>query len=104
MRIDVKTDPHIPGREPVARVVEAEIERALEPFSAWVTRVEVHLRDENGDRAGGGQKRCIIEARPAQGAPITVSHRAPSVRPAVGAAIRELALELERVRPAKRRG
>ena len=33
MRIDVKTDAGIPGREAVARVVEAEVERALEPFS-----------------------------------------------------------------------
>ena len=90
MRIDVKTDAGIPGREAVARVVEAEVERALEPFSDSLLRVAVRLLVEHGD----GHKRCTIQAVARSGTPITVSQRAPGVRPAVAAAVRQLASEL----------
>ena len=97
MEIDVKTDAGIPGHEAVARVVEAEVERALEPFSGSLVRVAVCLRAERA----GGQKRCTIEALALGGTPITVSRRAPGVRPAVAAAVRRLASELAPVPPAR---
>ena len=97
MEIDVKTDAGIPGHEAVARVVEAEVERALEPFSDSLVRVAVCLRAERA----GGQKRCTIEALALGGKPITVSQRAPGVRPAVAAAVRRLASELAPVPPAR---
>jgi hypothetical protein len=98
MRIDVKTDAGIPGREVVARVVEAEVERALEPFSDSLLRVAVRLLVENGDG-----HRCTIEALARGGTPITVSQRAPGVRPAVAAAVRQLASELAPARTRDRR-
>lgn len=91
MRIDVSADPSIPGREPVARVVEVEVERTLDALDARLLKVEVELRDEPG-----GAKRCVITARPANRRPVAVSERAPSVRPAVAAALRKLAVLLER--------
>jgi hypothetical protein len=99
MEIDVKTDAGIPGREAVARVVAVEVERALEPFSNSLLRVAVRLRAERGD----GPKRCTIEALARGGTPITVSQRAPGVRPAVAAAVRRLASELAPSRPRARR-
>jgi hypothetical protein len=85
MRIDVHTDPAIPGREPVARVVEAEVERALDALGAPLTRVDVELRDGPGD-----EKRCVIVAHAAERAPIEVSERAPNIRRAVAAAVRKV--------------
>lgn len=98
MEIDVDTDPGIPGREPVARVVEAELERALDPFSAWLTRVRVRLHDDDGKRPGGGAKRCVITAYQPDGPVIEVSVRAQSVKQAVADAVRRLADRLGRAR------
>jgi hypothetical protein len=85
MKIDVNTDPAIPGREPVARVVEVEVERAVDSLGAPLTRVDVELRDGPGD-----EKRCVIVAQTAERAPIVVSERAPNIRRAVAAALRKL--------------
>jgi hypothetical protein len=99
MRINVKTDAGIPGREAVARVVEAEVERALEPFRDSLLQVAVRLLAEKSD----GHKRCTIEALARTGTPITVSQRAPGLRPAVAAAVRQLASELATAPPRDRR-
>ena len=52
---------------------------------------------------GNGHKRCTIEALARSGTPITVTQRAPGVRPAVAAAVRQLASELAAPQPRERR-
>jgi magnesium-transporting ATPase (P-type) len=52
-----------------------------------VTRVEVHLSDENGEKTGGRDKRCMMEARLEGHQPIAVTDEADSLDGAiVGAA------------------
>jgi len=51
--------------------VEKEVEKALKLFRDRVTRVEVHLHDNNGPKSGV-DKRCVMEARPASHQPIAV--------------------------------
>ena len=43
--------------------IETSLHEVLRPHEAHLTRVEVHLRDLNGNK-GGIDKRCLIEARP----------------------------------------
>ena len=43
--------------------IETSLHDVLRPHEAHLTRVEVHLRDQNGNK-GGIDKRCLIEARP----------------------------------------
>ncbi len=52
-------------------------------FSPQVTRVEVHLADENGEKAIGDDKRCVMEARLGGLKPCAVSFQAASVTQAV---------------------
>jgi hypothetical protein len=52
MKIQLNTDVHIDGTAALAAQVAATAEQALERFSEHVTRVEVHLSDENGDKSG----------------------------------------------------
>jgi len=74
MQIQVNTDNHIAGGEELTRQVEAVVEGALGRFSDRITRVEVHLTDENSSsKSGDNDKRCVMEARPAGLQPITVS-------------------------------
>lgn len=95
MQIQVNTDDNIEGREALARRVEAEIEAALGRFDDRLTRVEVHLGDENAGKAGSDDKRCLIEARPAGLRPMAVSHRAATLEQACAGAAGKLRNLLE---------
>ena len=52
MQIQVNTDDNVEGREALARRVEAEVSQTLSHFSDQVTRVEVHLSDEDSEKSG----------------------------------------------------
>lgn len=88
MLVQINTDRNVQGRETLARRVEDKVTTALDRFRARLTRVEVHLRDENSDKKGGGTDiRCTLEARPEGLRPIAVSHNAPTVDLAVDGAL-----------------
>ena len=77
MQIQINTDHNIDGREALAAQVSGTIETALSRFSDHITRVEVHLSDENGGKNGLNDKRCMLEARLERHRPITVTDEAP---------------------------
>ena len=53
MQIQINTDHNLRGHESPAESVRAAVEQALSRFSEHITRVEVHLADENaGIQAG----------------------------------------------------
>ncbi len=96
MQIQINTDRHIESNERLIRETEASVRDALERFSAQVTRVEVHLSDENNDQRGGASdKRCLLEARVASLQPIAVKHEASTVQLAVDGAAEKLKRSLE---------
>jgi len=89
MQIQVNSDNHIQGNIRLEQWVRSTVESTLERFDDGVTRVEVHLRDENGDKPGPHDKRCQMEARPKGHHPISVTHKAASLEQAVeGAALK----------------
>ena len=55
-----------------------------------MTRIVVHLHDDNGTKAGAHDKRCQIEARPKGLQPVSVTHKAESLDFAVDGAIEKL--------------
>ncbi|CAN5507503.1 hypothetical protein BH09MYX1_BH09MYX1_55530 [soil metagenome] len=50
MQIQVNTDKNIVGHEALVAQVKATVADALSHVSAHITRVEVHLSDENGEK------------------------------------------------------
>jgi len=95
MLIKVNTDSHIDGTAEMAAEVEAVIEDTLSHFADRLTRVEVHLSDENSHKGGDRDKRCVMEAR-AQGLqPIAVTHEAGTADEAVDGAAEKLKHALE---------
>lgn len=102
MQIQVNTDRHINGNEALVAKVREELEGALGRFRDRVTRVEVHLSDENSSQKGGEDMRCVLEARLEGRSPSVVTHQAETVEQAViGAAQklkRSLASTIERQR------
>lgn len=94
MQILVNTDNSIVGREGLVQYVEASVEAALNRFSSQITRVEAHLSDPAGGKAGGSKK-CVLEARLAGRAPVAVSHEAATLNEAIDEATRKLLRLLE---------
>lgn len=97
MIIQVNTDNHIHGTEGLAAEVEATVESSLDHLHDRVTRVEVHLSDENGPKGGDRDIRCVMEARLKGQQPTAVSHAAGLVSEAVDGAAEKLRRALESI-------
>ena len=55
-----------------------EIKNELARFDEIVTRIEVHVSDENGNKSTPNDKKCVIEARVEKKKPIAVTATADS--------------------------
>lgn len=89
MQIQVNSDNHIESSIRLEEWVRTTVESTLERYDEDLTRVEVHIRDENGDKPGPHDIRCQMEARPKGHQPISVTHKADSLDQAVdGAAVK----------------
>src|SRR5688500_7488032 len=73
MQTQVNTSNGVENKDALERWANEEIRQALSRFATDVTRVEVHLSDENHDQSGGGDKRCAMEARLARHQPVAVT-------------------------------
>ncbi len=90
MQVLVNTDSSVQGRESLEKMVAATVEDDMERFGDDITRVEVHLSDENAAKGGGDDKRCMMEARLEGRQPTAVTHRAATVAEAVDGAADKL--------------
>lgn len=96
MQIQINTDHNIEGDEKLAQEVETAVRDVLGHFSSQLTRVEVHLSDENSDQKSGTEdKRCLLEARPAGHQPLSASDHAATLELAVDGAAHKLKHVLE---------
>jgi ribosome-associated translation inhibitor RaiA len=95
MRVQINTDNNVGGREKMARQAEAAVERTLGHLAEHITRVEVHLSDENGKKGGSHDKRCMMEARLEGHQPIAVTHEAETIDQAIDGAAGKLKSSLD---------
>lgn len=90
MQIQVRTDSHIEGGERFKDFVKDTVSSGLERFADKITRVQVHVQDENAHKPGDNDKRCTMEARVAGLQPVGVSHNDATVDKAVHGALNKL--------------
>lgn len=95
MQVQVHSDNRIDGSARLNDWVSSCIFGKLERFDDDITRVVVHLNDENGEKAGPHDKRCQIEARAKGQAPVSVTHKAESLEFAVDGAIEKIGKALD---------
>ena len=95
MQVLTNTDRNIAGSEALSALVEASVTETLGRFLEQVTRVEVHLSDENSKKGGADDKRCLMEARLEGRPPTAVSHRASTMQLAIQGAAGKLARAIE---------
>ena len=95
MQVQVNTDRHIEGSVALTERVQGTVESTLARFSERITRVEVHLSDENGAGKGGFDMRCVMEARVNGRPPTAVTAMAPTVDEAIISAADKLERAIE---------
>ena len=91
MKIQLNTDAHIEGTEALAAQVNTTLKQALARFAEHITRIEVHLSDENGGKNGQHDQRCMLEARLEGRQPVAVTETASTLTQAVHGAADKLA-------------
>lgn len=97
MKIQLNTDKNITGDERLQSYLSSLIENELSRFSDHITRIEVYLADENGQKKGANDKRCTLEARLEGRQPLAVTSHANSVEKAVNDALDKLRASIETI-------
>jgi len=97
MIIQINTDNHIVGREALSHKAEAMVASTLDHLAEHVTRVEVHLSDENAQKAGDRDKRCTMEARLEGRQPIAVTDASENLDAAIAGAAEKLKRSIDQI-------
>jgi len=90
MIIQFNTDNNINGGERLNEYFETTISESLNRFNSQITRVVVHLADENSSKEGQNDKRCTLEARLEGLQPIAVTSNENTIEQAVKSALDKL--------------
>ncbi len=97
MIIQFNTDKNINGTEEFTASYISQIEDELSKYSDQITRIEVHLSDEDGNNNGLNAMRCMIEARVEGRQPIAVTDQADTLDVAVSGALDKLTTSLKTI-------
>ena len=86
MQIQVNTDHNVKGGDLLIQHVEGLLNDSLDSFKDEVTRVEVHISDENSHKGGDDDLRCTMEARLRGLQPIAVTYNDENIDLAISGA------------------
>lgn len=95
MLIQVNSNNNIQNDNDLSAQVESVVQSNLERFEDYLTRVEVHLGDENSSKGGENDKRCMMEARLEGRPPIAVTNLSGELMDAVNGAASKLQRALD---------
>jgi len=95
MQIQINSDHQINPSPEMATRIQGLIRDTLDRYSDRITRVEVHLNDQNSVKRGNSDKRCGMEARVAGVGPVDVNHEAETLDLAIDGAMEKLERALE---------
>jgi ribosome-associated translation inhibitor RaiA len=97
MIIQINTDKTISGEKRSEDFFTSQIAEALQRFESHITRIKVHLKDENGKKAGFNDISCLIEARIEGRQPIAITNQANTMDIAVTGAIDKIKTSIETI-------
>lgn len=90
MIIQINTDKAIDGDKNNIDYFSELIREELKRYESNITRIEVHLKDENGNKEGYKDMLCMIEVRLKGKQPIAVTNQGDTVSLAITGAISKL--------------
>jgi ribosome-associated translation inhibitor RaiA len=97
MKIQFNTGRNIIGSEELRTSLTSIISGELSRFNDHITRLEVHLSDEDSNKNRVNDKRCMIEARLEGMKPIAVTNNADTQEQAVRGAVEKLKSSLNTI-------
>lgn len=97
MKIQLNTDKNIAGSEKLEAFVTEKINHSLKRFASRITRIEVHLSDQNANKPGSDDIQCKIEARVEGVQPIIVTDRNSTKEKALDSAVDKMKAALDSV-------
>jgi len=97
MNIQINTGHNIQGNDALITKFSNIIKSSLSRVSDQISKVEVHLKDEDGDKKGKNDKRCMIEAHLERRKPIVVTDHADTLNQALDGAINKLISMIESI-------
>ncbi|NEN22569.1 HPF/RaiA family ribosome-associated protein [Cryomorpha ignava] len=95
MTIQFNTDNNITGSEEFQEKISERLTHSLKKYGDKITRLEVHISDENGSKFGENDKRCMLEARVADLRPVAVTSFDNTIDQSVAGAISKLTALLD---------
>ncbi len=97
MKILINTDKTINGDERQQQYYTSLIDEELKRYQSHITRIEMHLSDQNGKKEGVEDVLCMLEARLEGRQPMAVTHQDDTVELAVSGALEKLKNALETI-------
>ncbi|MBP6671639.1 MAG: HPF/RaiA family ribosome-associated protein [Bacteroidetes bacterium] len=95
MQIQINTDNTIQGHAAFTTEISSKVESAFSRFSEEITRVELHLSDENGEKSGRDDKKCVLEVRLKGKQPIAVTEQNVTLDKSISGAIEKMTRLIE---------
>lgn len=90
MKLQLNTDKNIQGTEALENHVSEKVNHILKHLVDNITRLEVHLSDQNADKAGPDDIQCKIEARVEHMQPVIVISKSDSKEVAIDEALNKM--------------
>ena len=97
MSIQINADKNLNIHESFREKLDDLLTKGLKRFSEHITRLEVHLSDENGLKEGLNDKRCLLEARLEGRQPVVVTANAQTHEQSVKASLEKLKAKLDTI-------
>ena len=94
MKVQINTDKNATASEELRDSLKVLISEQLKRFDSQITRLEVHLSDEDGSKHGQNDKRCLLEARLEGLQPVAVTEEADTYERAVKGAVDKMKTSL----------
>lgn len=98
MIVQLNTDKNIEGTKRLESFVSEKVSSGLKHFVENITRVEVHLSDQNAEKGGKDDIQCKIETRLEGLQPILVVSKNESIEKSLGEAIDKMKAKLSTVK------
>lgn len=95
MQINVNTDNTIDKHQGLDEHVESVVRSSIGRFGEQVTRVDVHLSNENKEKKADGGNYCMMEARVAGYQPVVVHNHGVDLHQSIQQAGNKLARALD---------
>ncbi|SDA49525.1 ribosomal subunit interface protein [Algoriphagus alkaliphilus] len=94
MIVQLNTDKNIEGTAGLETFVSEKVNSGLKHFVENITRIEVHLSDQNADKGGSDDIHCKIEARLEGIQPVIVVGKSGSKEKALDEAVDKMKAKL----------